>query len=472
MMSKISCGDRETWNIAKDGLFAKYGKHMSDYVKKAYFSSPNCLGGHCSKTPGEPISTNAPEARGGEQQKALKEVLGHFADPDAASTNPVHMMAAVARDHEFHSEKNNRVAKFAIIPSRLDSKDKFYEKALEALRYLSKYRAPKTISSNSRKVQQVNNLSSTWLYSSLTSGGGEEVPFDILGKENQSIEWTFATASRDLTSLKKIKLAQREARLSGPAAMHDNVVSEEDLSDVEKLSGMFRTLTIGERKQLKADLVKRRLSNTVEMKPWECVATYLLRRAHRNADSDALEIMTTLKHEKAAEKKSAQKKKGKKKPAAKSYDEVRAEQLVLDKDAGETCDDDAAIGKPPTTANPQYQSEFMQIDGEGGALQAALEDTSDDVDDYDDDLCEKRSDRVVMKRELGDFNQVKYDAATGIICCDCETFNRLGDCPHRVYVEVLHLKEYPDGNANEQWQVMREKMISNLSTQCGALLED
>ena len=164
---------------------------------------------------------------------------------------------------------------------------------------------------------------------------------------------------------------------------------------------MFRTLTIGERKQLKADLVKRRLSNTVEMKPWECVATYLLRRAHRNADSDALEIMTTLKHEKAAEKKSAQKKKGKKKPASKTYDEVRAEQLVLDKDAGETCDDDAAIGKAPTTANPQYQSEFMQIDGEGGALQAAMEDTSDDVDDYDDDLCEKRSDRVVMKRELG-----------------------------------------------------------------------
>jgi len=77
-----------------------------------------------------------------------------------------------------------------------------------------------------------------------------------------------------------------------------------------------------------------------------------------------------------------------------------------------------------------------------------------------------------MKRELGDFNQVKYDAATGIICCDCETFNRLGDCPHRVFVEVLHLKEYPDGHANEQWQVMREKMISNLSTQCGALLED
>lgn len=61
------------------------------------------------------------------------------------------------------------------------------------------------------------------------------------------------------------------------------------------------------------------------MKPW----------ASRNADSDALEIMTTLKHEKAAEKKSAAKKKGaSKKPATKSYEEVRAEQLVLDKDGG------------------------------------------------------------------------------------------------------------------------------------------
>ena len=68
------------------------------------------------------------------------------------------------------------------------------------------------------------------------------------------------------------------------------------------------------------------------MKPW----------ASRNADSDALEIMTTLKHEKAAEKKSAAKKKGaSKKPATKSYEEVRgAEQLVLDKDGGETCDND------------------------------------------------------------------------------------------------------------------------------------
>lgn len=90
------------------------------------------------------------------------------------------------------------------------------------------------------------------------------------------------------------------------------------------------------------------------------------------------------------------------------------------------------IGKAPTSANPQYQSEFVQIDGEGGALQAALADATADVDDCDDDLCEKRRDRVILKRELGDFIQVKYNATNGITCCDCETFNRLGDCPHCV----------------------------------------
>ena len=132
------------------------------------------------------------------------------------------------------------------------------------------------------------------------------------------------------------------------------------------------------------------------------------------------------------EKKSAQKEKGKKKSVAKSYEEVANQQLALDKDAGETCDDDAAIGKAPTDANPQYQSEFVQIDGEGGALQAALADATADVDDCDDDLCEKRRDRVILKRELGDFIQVKYNATNGITCCDCETFNRLGDCPHCV----------------------------------------
>ena len=73
---------------------------------------------------------------------------------------------------------------------------------------------------------------------------------------------------------------------------------EEDLDDVEKLSGMLTTLPVGERKELRAHLALKRLHNTPEMKPGESLAAFLFRRAHRDADTDALVEMSNKLHSK------------------------------------------------------------------------------------------------------------------------------------------------------------------------------
>ena len=74
MMACIPCGDFVTWKNALDGLLEDYKEHIKPYVKKTYLNgNPNCLGGHCSKRPGDMTSTQGMESRGGEIKKAHRE---------------------------------------------------------------------------------------------------------------------------------------------------------------------------------------------------------------------------------------------------------------------------------------------------------------------------------------------------------------------------------------------------------------
>jgi len=62
MMSNIPCGDVKTFEVATIGVLKKYEKHITPYVKSAYINgNPSCLGGHCSKTPGDMCSTQGCE---------------------------------------------------------------------------------------------------------------------------------------------------------------------------------------------------------------------------------------------------------------------------------------------------------------------------------------------------------------------------------------------------------------------------
>ncbi len=48
--------------------------------------------------------------------------------------------------------------------------------------------------------------------------------------------------------------------------------------------------------------------------------------------------------------------------------------------------------------------------------------------------------------------------------------SRHDGCCHVIYVEVVHLNKLPSkSNANEQWQRVRERILLNLTSECGKL---
>ena len=190
MMANIPCGDEETFKNALDGLLEKHQDDISDYVKKAYLNGDSrCLGGHCSKRPGEVTSTQGMERRGGEVKRFHQDVLSEFNNPREESLNPMHMLAAVARDYYFHSSISDPLAKFAVTPSR-PGEDYFVDKACDNLRKLRDYSPPPTVTPGSGKKQQVSNLPSTWLYSFVLSNMEKKLHMMFLERKILRLSFT------------------------------------------------------------------------------------------------------------------------------------------------------------------------------------------------------------------------------------------------------------------------------------------
>ena len=471
MMSNIPCGDTKTFEIATAGVLEKYDKHIGPYVRSAYFNgNPSCLGGNCSKTPGDMTSTQGCEARGGELKKTHREICEEYVNSEHESSNPLRMLEAAALDLAFNGNSSNPLANFAITPSR---PKKFMNMALDDLRKLSKYKPPQEVAIGSRKKQQVRNIAGDWLYSTWTTLEGEEIaPATVLGKNVSHVRISPST-SRLLTSVKAVKKEKMENVAALPADAQPQAPTEKDLQDISALSRMLYVLPLDERKKLRAHLSKTRSYNTVERHDGEDVVMYLFRRAQRDPIDNAYDDMNNRKYMKKGTKK-----KGKKGKATEgSMEEVVEAELALDKDAGEV---EEVVRGPVRKSS--YKSAEIQIDGHGGVLEAALQDTDkdnnneghgdDDVEDEDEEKFERRRDRVIFGNELGDWRETRYDATTGHIHCNCKRFSYLGDCRHCVYVEILHLEKYPSGSsglANEQWQQHRGRIIHNLTSQCSEL---
>ena len=66
-----------------------------------------------------------------------------------------------------------------------------------------------------------------------------------------------------------------------------------------------------------------------------------------------------------------------KKDSGKSVQQVVDDQLASDKDAGESIKKSTKLDEIQDTISrtPKYQSKFAQIDGKGGTVEAAIEDT-------------------------------------------------------------------------------------------------
>ena len=448
MISKIPCGDVVTFNHALEGLLEKYGDRATNNIKNSYFSGNPCdLGGCCCHRPGEMMSTQGCEKRGGQVKKAHEQILAHYSDKKKESKNPLHMLAAVARDGAFKMKRSDTLAEFSAEPRR---KGKFADKALDELRHLSDYKPAKT----SRKKPKIVNMRSTFLYSAVEVDGKEVAPETVLGDETKSFAWSFPTASCLLTSMSMYEKEKREKGSGGPSELQPS--STKDLKDPEYLGGLLTALPVKKRKELKEKLTANRLANLPERQPGEDVVSYLYRRAHRESAENALDDLYLYDEEET-----------KKKPAEKRIEEVVEEKLALDKEAGEM--EDSACSARPAEASPKYQSKDFQIDGDGGVLEEAVSDMAASEEE-EGSARETVRDRVRVKRELGDWikTEYNYDAKKGgSICCDCERFNYWGYCQHCLYVEVVHLSKFPAGQAKEQWQLRHEKILYNLKVQCG-----
>lgn len=461
MISCIAPNDLETYANAMNLLIQQYEKNISAYVRKAYFNgNPYDLGGRCAGRAGDGGSTQGMESIGGKVKAAQKNVTRRYANPKQESKNPLRLMAGAARYASFHMKLDDPLSKFSAEPIR-DAK--FMTPILDEIRMLSDYEPPREPAASSRRKFKPNNLSMTWLYSICVVNDVEMPIEDVLGK-HESFEWYIPTASRVLTSLSMMERKKMIDRSSAPRELK-GTLTEKDLKNVDKLITILTELPVDRQKVLKRRLEEKRLANTPAIQEGEGPASYLYRRAHRDADSDAIDYKFVPKPSK--KKKGKGKGKGK---VSKSIDEAHEEQLERDKNADESIDEPAldTIDAVRSSA-PAFSSEFEQIDGEGGAIEAAVADTIATEGDDGDIERETLKDRIKVKRELGDWTKVCVRPEG--ISCDCFRYNYYGDCPHCVYVDILHSEKYPkEGNmANEQWQVNRTRAIKTLKIERGRL---
>ena len=417
------------------------------------------------------MSTNAAESRGKEHQKGQTSALSSEADPDEESKNPVHMWAGFAIDANRHMPLDDPLKDFAVNAPR----DKFVESALNELRKVSRYSPPKIESSSSRKVQQYNNLTSTFLYSIVTVGGVEK-PHEVVLGNNQIDSFTiyFPTASRTLTSLSLMMRDDIALYDQAPAGMGSRFKIEET-KDVQKLIKHLSTLRPKEAQALCRRLAEKRRANTSELQPHENVTMFLLRRAMRKIDPKWAEPPPPRK--KPPSKKG---KKGKVEPVEVNADfaQLTQEKLARDKEAGEVeVVSTATAARPARPKRGAFDAEEIPIDGDDGVLESAMSeglkfdeglksDASDTID------RETLRDRIRLKRELGDWVETQFCLGSKDermqITCNCEDYSVWGYCDHCIYIEVLHRGKFDFvSKGNEQWQENRKKALHNIKTQCG-----
>ena len=76
-------------------------------------------------------------------------------------------------------------------------------------------------------------------------------------------------------------------------------------------------------------------------------------------------------------------------------------------------------------------------------------------------LALERDQRVSPKGCLGDFTTTKVRSNPKRVTCNCQIFNLRRDCPHCVYVEVLHWNKFPSGKlslSTDKWDVTSDKL--------------
>ena len=425
MISMLAPDDEESYGHAIELLIQKFDTYISPYVRESYLNGNSFdLGGHCAGRAGECASTQGMERRGGVIKDVHDHIMKSYGSPKLESRNPLHLLAAVARDYKYNCSHD----KFSSSPKR-----ERVAYAYDQLRDMSKHKVV-TSTTTSRKRQ---NFPSTFLYAfCLVGPSKEESPLhNVLGKSDTSFQLVIPTASRTFTSLSVLLQEDLSNISGGPLELQPyshGSSQTEDLSDLNTLNPLLTGLSPDKQKQLKTAIRERMLADTPAPLPGEGLVAYLLRRAHRHPALDALDTshadeIDQLKKAKKAKRSYKKNSNSKKASKKQTFKQQLSEQLAKEKNC---CGDEAAavasstVSVPETTVNTTsnswgdvgesmlsqevLQEEFFNIDecevGEGGEEEdcldivfneAAMEEEAAAIDDLNN--------RVRVKNELGDF---------------------------------------------------------------------
>ncbi len=463
MISWIPPEDEESYKHALSLLIQKFPV-INDHIKTKYLNGERLdLGGHMAGKPGEVASTNGMERWGGLVKTEHSDVLGKLTDSKMESKNPYHLMVAAARAKKFHrSGTSHQVA---------NKPDKFRNEYIHGYFIIinGSHFVPASSQNHRSRICKRINFNSTFLYSFAiihkSDGSTSYVPLhevfhsDTIWRKCSSITWVVPSSSVIYTELSEMLAQNNSSIFSAPIEMQrgpaTSNLSPADLRDYNKLNAQLAELSPAKQQDLKQAIHERCLNDTALPQVGEDIFDYLQRRAHRDPAKDALdtshrrEVGSKSKQRGGSRKSSSKSKKSK---SSMSLSERREELLREDKEEGNVHEEHVA-------------GESEEVAGETDG-KAANEDVVLDPDELISEVeYMARKPRVRVSKELGDFSRT-HVGRNGEMKCTCGCFSFWRWCVHCVFMDVLHMKNYPSDErvtaATDQWHVIREKFLQVL----------
>jgi len=422
-------------------------KHVA-HLKKNYLSpDPCCSGGRAVGIEGQPGSNQGGEKRGG-QIKLYHRVITRRLSKEAKKS-VVFILAAVAMDLELDSN----LTEFAVEPVRSLQDYSFLRKLSEFDLEDSKC-----------------NLMLDAKYMLCTELGNHQNIIDrqdVIGKESASFTAHFPTASLVYSN---VSVMENEKNNNSSKSFLEQPTAQSEVADTaHKCSKILDKMSDDESRGLLQLLRKNLVENIPGRKPGENLIRFVQRRAQRNPSFNT--TTRTVERVKAKRKKGLSKEE-------KEREKLKWGEFSPELEEGEDEDKTNSVDANPTTTDNSsgggednndvflyWTDEFDWCD-----ILKFLESNNVDVEtDTTLKSIEEASNRVRLKRQLGDWIEVDVDANSKRVKCNCEDYNTDRTCYHQATLEVLQFKKYPiikHQKGQEQWPKLRTKCLAVLNKTC------
>mmetsp|Transcript_10351 Transcript_10351/g.20739 ORF Transcript_10351/g.20739 Transcript_10351/m.20739 type:complete len:573 (+) Transcript_10351:1404-3122(+) len=479
-MNYADCADTVRYALE----LLKKEHNFTDRIIKDYLNGDLMdLGGRAAGRAGEVGSTQGLERKGGNVKDRHRELIASSCGKNKAAEkgNFLNILLACAMEKSFDTAKDGVATK----PDR---------SALEGA-----YDVIRTIANLKSKP---GSPPADFVFSFCQVDDGEDTKestpcnlqplHDVVGKvgaeeqDQRSITIFWPSLSRVYTSMKIMLEENKTCELNVGMLDYQNIrqiTDPFDLSDQDECNKMLKTLTMADITQLKKELEKTLLRDSTMPFAWENSLMYLYRRCQRYS-------IQTIKNNKDKKMKGLVRKpiqrkrrRNQRKSGGKSADTDDVQTaLELDKwGPSEDVDDETSADASKNALNEVKEGDesdvvfpedcedvdeiLMCLENEGGI-------TLDDNAYIELDQMRDRSNRVKVRRELGDWIRTKITTDENghvKIRCNCERYNFWRDCRHVVWAEVLHLRKFPPNNmkkASDNWDKIASDAMDIICKTC------